>query len=99
MTQMSRRVAGGCSVKSSNFPSDDQELGSVTYRPFVSCSAAPEPSALLQNAFQGPPFVDRNAMRFPSGVQMGIALFASDRKSTRLNSSHITISYAVFCLK
>src|SRR6266540_5804503 len=24
---------------------------------------------------------------------------APDRKSTRLNSSHITISYAVFCLK
>src|SRR5437773_8940208 len=27
------------------------------------------------------------------------ASIASDRKSTRLNSSHITISYAVFCLK
>src|SRR2546430_5721117 len=26
-------------------------------------------------------------------------LFASDRKSTRLNSSHSQISYAVFCLK
>src|SRR5437773_10660275 len=26
-------------------------------------------------------------------------LHARDRKSTRLNSSHITISYAVFCLK
>src|SRR6266851_6084943 len=25
--------------------------------------------------------------------------FLRDRKSTRLNSSHITISYAVFCLK
>src|SRR5437667_4684546 len=25
--------------------------------------------------------------------------YTSDRKSTRLNSSHITISYAVFCLK
>src|SRR5437773_9226640 len=25
--------------------------------------------------------------------------FSGDRKSTRLNSSHITISYAVFCLK
>src|SRR5690606_41754687 len=25
--------------------------------------------------------------------------FAGDRKSTRLNSSHVTISYAVFCLK
>src|SRR5690625_6691334 len=26
-------------------------------------------------------------------------LKASDRKSTRLNSSHVAISYAVFCLK
>src|SRR5690625_7078911 len=25
--------------------------------------------------------------------------FAEDRKSTRLNSSHVAISYAVFCLK
>src|SRR5690554_7621547 len=25
--------------------------------------------------------------------------FPSDRKSTRLNSSHVRISYAVFCLK
>src|SRR5574343_363135 len=30
----------------------------------------------------------------PFDEQMG-----KDRKSTRLNSSHITISYAVFCLK
>src|SRR2546426_9362226 len=35
----------------------------------------------------------------------GIALFggllerSADRKSTRLNSSHLVISYAVFCLK
>src|SRR5690349_24992855 len=28
-----------------------------------------------------------------------ICLLASDRKSTRLNSSHVEISYAVFCLK
>src|SRR5207249_11883987 len=26
-------------------------------------------------------------------------MVASDRKSTRLNSSHVSISYAVFCLK
>src|SRR5256885_10960228 len=26
-------------------------------------------------------------------------LFITDRKSTRLNSSHLVISYAVFCLK
>src|SRR5438477_3428865 len=28
-----------------------------------------------------------------------VARRASDRKSTRLNSSHMSISYAVFCLK
>src|ERR1022692_1840647 len=28
-----------------------------------------------------------------------VCLFRSDRKSTRLNSSHLVISYAVFCLK
>src|SRR5699024_11798951 len=26
-------------------------------------------------------------------------IFLEDRKSTRLNSSHVSISYAVFCLK
>src|SRR3712207_7828943 len=31
--------------------------------------------------------------RVPEGAQIG------DRKSTRLNSSHANISYAVFCLK
>src|SRR5437773_4959754 len=30
---------------------------------------------------------------------VAIARAMGDRKSTRLNSSHITISYAVFCLK
>src|SRR5690606_40359156 len=28
-----------------------------------------------------------------------VTRFAGDRKSTRLNSSHVKISYAVFCLK
>src|SRR5699024_11387461 len=29
----------------------------------------------------------------------GAGIAAQDRKSTRLNSSHVSISYAVFCLK
>src|SRR5690606_39789841 len=33
------------------------------------------------------------------GQLEGIDLAAQDRKSTRLNSSHVKISYAVFCLK
>src|SRR3712207_7317964 len=32
-------------------------------------------------------------------VAQEIAVIAQDRKSTRLNSSHANISYAVFCLK
>src|SRR5437868_10090567 len=32
-------------------------------------------------------------------VQGVPARLAADRKSTRLNSSHVSISYAVFCLK
>src|SRR5262245_62447389 len=32
-------------------------------------------------------------------VAMVLAPGAADRKSTRLNSSHLGISYAVFCLK
>src|SRR5437868_8025653 len=38
---------------------------------------------------------DQRAQQFPrSRVQS-----TTDRKSTRLNSSHVSISYAVFCLK
>src|SRR3712207_7072775 len=39
----------------------------------------------------------------PMNIKVGdtvmYAKFAGDRKSTRLNSSHANISYAVFCLK
>src|SRR6478735_10400981 len=34
----------------------------------------------------------------PPGALMGLGA-VEDRKSTRLNSSHLVISYAVFCLK
>src|SRR5699024_11495527 len=37
--------------------------------------------------------------RIRAGKQTGLAGFPLDRKSTRLNSSHVSISYAVFCLK
>src|SRR5690625_6637442 len=38
--------------------------------------------------------------RGPGAMNAAIALHtAQDRKSTRLNSSHVAISYAVFCLK
>src|SRR5437870_9752682 len=36
---------------------------------------------------------------FPGNEPDSLDAFPLDRKSTRLNSSHVAISYAVFCLK
>src|SRR5216683_6902142 len=45
--------------------------------------------------------VDRGLSRVPvpTAVLIKICRLSRDRKSTRLNSSHDQISYAVFCLK
>src|SRR5256885_8975160 len=47
-----------------------------------------------------PPEADEAALdRYRHLVEDGLnAIGAEDRKSTRLNSSHLVISYAVFCL-
>src|SRR5699024_11412954 len=41
--------------------------------------------------------VDHHTMKYIAPYQLYYR--AEDRKSTRLNSSHVSISYAVFCLK
>src|SRR3712207_8935591 len=43
--------------------------------------------------------VDRADRGLLQGRENIVIAFTSDRKSTRLNSSHANISYAVFCLK
>src|SRR2546430_13297892 len=56
------------------------------------------------------PLVGNGLVFYPSGFSQGLVLAirpgkkgevldVKDRKSTRLNSSHSQISYAVFCLK
>src|SRR5687768_17781309 len=42
---------------------------------------------------------ERDGARRPGRVQVAPVVELRDRKSTRLNSSHGYISYAVFCLK
>src|SRR5207253_11091937 len=42
--------------------------------------------------------VSRN-VEIPASIRSDPRGFRQDRKSTRLNSSHVAISYAVFCLK
>src|SRR5438034_6444743 len=56
-----------------------------------------EEAAVAQDAQLPPPLARRSRARPGPGRQVDVAL--RDRKSTRLNSSHTVISYAVFCLK
>src|SRR3712207_8099514 len=52
-------------------------------------------------ASRGPPADEQTATHAfrPGGRRVNAFLQGQDRKSTRLNSSHANISYAVFCLK
>src|SRR5690349_4395054 len=43
--------------------------------------------------------IDIDGREIRKGAPEAVAKFIQDRKSTRLNSSHVEISYAVFCLK
>src|SRR5256886_6320310 len=52
-----------------------------------------------ESGFDILPFEDLQHLRREGGVRAVIERESQDRKSTRLNSSHSQISYAVFCLK
>src|SRR5258708_22498761 len=49
--------------------------------------------------FQGDPLARQALLGVEQRIVEGEAQLLLDRKSTRLNSSHQIISYAVFCLK
>src|SRR5438034_4775409 len=57
---------------------------------------AGEPQVAVERKISGDPLGEAQACR---GVVAARELPVRDRKSTRLNSSHTVISYAVFCLK
>src|SRR5204862_7196433 len=61
--------------------------------PAYALSAAPDPHA------RQPPGVDLAHRSVGHGAPVNCRRAGQDRKSTRLNSSHVEISYAVFCLK
>src|SRR5438874_8819312 len=62
-------------------------------------------TTLFRSAVGGVPHARREPQPRPRLADLGAARrraaprSARDRKSTRLNSSHVEISYAVFCLK
>src|SRR5438034_10140345 len=56
-------------------------------------------TAVYHQAWQGSLAVMNNAKISKQAPDVQYLLMPEDRKSTRLNSSHTVISYAVFCLK
>src|SRR2546430_8057575 len=61
-----------------------------------------EPAAALPQSWAGGRVLAEQRVSGPNGARARVRILAapgSDRKSTRLNSSHSQISYAVFCLK
>src|SRR5699024_12524314 len=74
-----------------NLVHDFHEAGLVT----LGYSATPEfaQKNITEAKIHGPTRNPWNTNYSPGGSSGG------DRKSTRLNSSHVSISYAVFCLK
>src|SRR5438067_9994309 len=65
---------------------------------FRSPTSAP-PASRATSSASGSASVGCSAWRMPSGGSPPSRHPPGDRKSTRLNSSHVSISYAVFCLK
>src|SRR5207253_2097767 len=66
------------------------------YRPAASRGS---PEAAGNSRASPPPAPPRRGASPAPGPSAGAAPLSRDRKSTRLNSSHVAISYAVFCLK
>src|SRR2546427_6635120 len=60
-----------------------------------------DPAAVKQAIEGGKKMTDEDLKTIPTrfGANLKEDLCGGDRKSTRLNSSHSQISYAVFCLK
>src|SRR3712207_9014596 len=56
-------------------------------------------SSCMRNSDEEDAEMRRRAAAFDADDDSRAARRARDRKSTRLNSSHANISYAVFCLK
>src|SRR5688500_19124549 len=82
-----RRLSAGESAVRPYTPEERGDLQATHVARYDSFSPQPEIPAM-------------KARRFDRGSQFAIIACAqADRKSTRLNSSHLVISYAVFCLK
>src|SRR3712207_8436247 len=84
------------------FRSMNAKITEVNFNPFRTVPASIIRKDLIPKMQKEPNYLTDNKIRIYNGK--GLELSPSqvnwlDRKSTRLNSSHANISYAVFCLK
>src|SRR5207248_9599091 len=78
------------------------EIYTLSLHDALPISAATAPASSTRWPVTGSPHCGRRCSRWLASTWPGCASSPTptvDRKSTRLNSSHRTISYAVFCLK
>src|SRR5690554_7461940 len=78
--------------------------GYAFYHVVVADSRAPRDGRFIEklgtyNPNTNPATIDIDFDKTLNWVTTGAEMSDTDRKSTRLNSSHVRISYAVFCLK
>src|SRR5437867_6772185 len=74
------------------------EAESPLRRKLIARASAPDPiRQIAENLIEHASGIERDLLL--KSVQEVLFYSVKDRKSTRLNSSHRTISYAVFCLK
>src|SRR5690606_40669653 len=77
----------GVPVPLNSVPPRNEMVGEAPGSPVVCCTRNPETVPCKAVA------------ALVLGAEINASLLTLDRKSTRLNSSHVKISYAVFCLK
>src|SRR2546426_3081221 len=78
-----------CSPDRNSSPAEPTAPQLTTYRPALTTPRAP----VAVSRYSTP------QISFASRRRRWAIVLDRDRKSTRLNSSHLVISYAVFCLK
>src|SRR2546426_8573290 len=66
---------------------------------YVMALLPPDKRAVLINQFKASRTGSQESLNRVLSAQARMIRRRRDRKSTRLNSSHLVISYAVFCLK
>src|SRR5207244_9210359 len=78
---------------------DALPISSVCFRPLIPYTSVSSAGGSYRGTRLGPGTESGTSLCSPQDLLHPCATPFADRKSTRLNSSHQIISYAVFCLK